>query len=455
MRIDPPPSPAPQQRTTPGQGSDRVVVAGTMAPARPDAAAAVQAGQAPAAGTAPQAPTQNSPQPGAQPRPGSAVATGTALAPQPGTGAGNPAGSTTGTTGTMLAPGSTVELRIDMAAIQARRLATPAQPGQPQSSATPGTTPGASPGTSTHSGQPAPGAGGTATAQAPAARVLPLPATVAGALPQGRLVLDTPLGRLAVAVPPDLAHALPGEKLELSYVPETIRQAARPTGAEALGGDQARRWNELRNLASALAASPDPALRAAADRLIPAPGPRLAQQMMAFVAQADGPLAQWLGAEAARGLEKLGLAELLQRGATQAQPQAEQGAREADGAWRSFTMPFLHEGAIRPIQVRARRRREQRGGKAREQSRFVVDCTHDDLGEIQIDGLMTTAAEERRLDVILRSHGEIGAEDRVAMLGLFRDACGAMGLGGDLAFQVLERFPPIAGAEAGRRDVLA
>jgi len=30
-----------------------------------------------------------------------------------------------------------------------------------------------------------------------------------------------------------------------------------------------------------------------------------------------------------------------------------------------------------------------------------------------------------------------------------------MGLAGDLAFQVLERFPPIAGAEAGRRDIVA
>jgi hypothetical protein len=30
-----------------------------------------------------------------------------------------------------------------------------------------------------------------------------------------------------------------------------------------------------------------------------------------------------------------------------------------------------------------------------------------------------------------------------------------MGLAGDLAFQVLERFPPIPGTEPGRRDVLA
>jgi hypothetical protein len=219
-------------------------------------------------------------------------------------------------------------------------------------------------------------------------------------------------------------------------------------------GEQSRRWSDARNVATALASAPDPALRAAAERLLPAPGPRLAQQMMAFIANADGALAQWLGEEATRGLEKHGLGDLVQRGGAQPQQQ-EQGARQADGAWRSFTMPFLHEGAIRPIQVRARRRREQRGGRSREQSRFVVDCVHDDLGEIQIDGLMTTAEEERRLDVILRSHGALEADDRVAILDLFRDACGAMGLAGDLAFQVLERFPPIAGTEPGRRDVVA
>lgn len=454
MRIDPPPAATPQQRAaaTPAAGGDRIVVAGTTAP-KADGAAASQAAQQPAAsrpvpGAAPGPATAASPTPGSpttaeagtRPRLGSTVATGTALASQPGaTTAGAAATTQAATRGAMLAPGSTVELRIDMAAIQARRLAAPAATTPQQGSAAM-----ASPQSTT---------GAATTGATTPTRMLPLPATVAGALPQGRLILDTPLGRLAVAVPPDLAHALPGEKLALSYLPDTIRSAARPPGGEAQMGEQSRRWSDARNVATALASAPDPALRAAAERLIPAPGPRLAQQMMAFIASADGALAQWLGEEATRGLEKHGLGELVQRGG--GQQQQDQGARQADGAWRSFTMPFLHEGAIRPIQVRARRRREQRGGRSREQSRFVVDCVHDDLGEIQVDGLMTTAEEERRLDVILRSHGALEAEDRVALIDLFRDACGAMGLAGDLAFQVLERFPPIAGVEPGRRDVVA
>lgn len=456
MRIDPPPAATPQQRATatPAAGGDRIVVAGTTTP-RTDGAAANQAAQQPAAGrpvqgASPGAAPSASPAPGspttteagAPPRLGATVATGTALASQSGaTTAGGAPATQAAARGAMLAPGSTVELRIDMAAIQARRNAAPAVAAP--SPATPAQQGGAA----------MAGAQSSAGAATTATRMLPLAATVAGALPQGRLILDTPLGRLAVAVPPDLAHALPGEKLELSYLPDTIRNAARPPGGDAQAGEQSRRWSDARNVATALASAPDPALRAAAERLVPAPGPRLAQQMMAFIASADGALAQWLGEEATRGLEKHGLGELVQRGG--AQQQQDQGARQADGAWRSFTMPFLHEGAIRPIQVRARRRREQRGGRSREQSRFVVDCVHDDLGEIQIDGLMTTAEEERRLDVILRSHGALEADDRVAIIDLFRDACGAMGLAGDLAFQVLERFPPIAGTEPGRRDVVA
>ncbi|GEM_PF-1894220 len=456
MRIDPPPATTPQQRATatPAAGGDRIVVAGTSAP-RTDGAAAPQASQQAAAArptTAATSPQATTPAPGAPAtagtgaaaRLGSTAATGTALAPQPGaTAVGMAASAQAAARGALLAPGSTVELRIDMASIQARRLAAP-------STAAPASATATQQGTATTAGtQPAQGAPPTNATT----RMLPLAATVAGALPQGRLILDTPLGRLAVAVPPDLAHALPGEKLELAYLPDTIRNAARPPGGEAPMGEQSRRWSDARNVATALASVPDPALRAAAERLLPAPGPRLAQQMMAFIASADGALAQWLGEEATRGLERHGLGELVQRGG--AQQQQDQGARQADGAWRSFTMPFLHEGAIRPIQVRARRRREQRGGRSREQSRFVVDCLHDDLGEIQIDGLMTTAEEERRLDVILRSHGALEADDRVAILDLFRDACGAMGLAGDLAFQVLERFPPIAGTEPGRRDVVA
>ncbi len=281
----------------------------------------------------------------------------------------------------------------------------------------------------------------------------PLPAIVAGVLPRDRLIVDTPLGRLAVSVPPAFSEAAPGSALPLEWFPETMRLPVQDEDGAASSAT-GRSWQLSRQVAQILIDAHEPLLRQAAEALIPKPGPKLAQQLMAFIGRGDGDLGQWLGDRLARRLESLGVvdrAALAEGAGTRATDKP-----VADGEWRHVTVPLFDGQMIRSIEIHARRRRETRGDRARDQSRFVVACEHDELGAIQIDGLMTVGSGKQRLDIVLRSHADMPAEDRIAITTLFADACGAMGLGGEIAFQTLQRFPNFAADLApAHRDVVA
>jgi len=280
-----------------------------------------------------------------------------------------------------------------------------------------------------------------------------LPAIVAGALPRDRLIVDTPIGRIAVSVPPTLSDAAPGTKLALEWFPETTKLP--------LIGDDAtvppsvsRSWPPMRQAVHALLDAHDPALREVGDALIPKPGPRLAQQIMEFIGRGEGDLRQWLGAKLMRQLETLGAID--RTAPSDNAPGRPTQKSNVDGEWRHFTVPLFDGQMLRPIEIHARRRRDERDARTRDQSRFVVECEHDELGAIQIDGLMTTDSGKRRIDVIMRSHAEMPADDRIAIGTLFVDACAAMGLGADIAFQTAQRFPVIApGITSAHRDVVA
>jgi hypothetical protein len=278
----------------------------------------------------------------------------------------------------------------------------------------------------------------------------PLDAQIVARLPNGQAVLDTKLGRMTLALPPDLAAAPPGTKLALEFLPESVRVAARPSLAAAPTHPAARHWPALHALAGGILERADPASRELAERILPKPGPRLAAQLMTLARLAEHGV-RGLPGEIAALLERVGLADAALRLESE---RTERDAARAPSEWRHMTLPLFDGRELRPIDIHARRRRgDERQGK-RDQTRFVVQCTHDDWGEIQIDGLMTSAPSKRRLDVILRTHAPIEEADRAALAGLYADACGAMGLSGELAFQTLLRFPQIVD-DAPHRDVVA
>jgi hypothetical protein len=260
------------------------------------------------------------------------------------------------------------------------------------------------------------------------------------ARPQARqAVIETPIGRIATTLPASLADAAPGTRVAFAWFPESARAADPRAPSIATTPPPVRGWTGLKQIAETLLESRDPELREAAQRVVPQHGPRLAQQLAALSQALDGEFRRLLGDAAAQKLERAGLADALRA------PEALRHEREAasvNGDWRHVTLPFFDGQQLRAIDVYARRRKRSDDGRERDQSRFVVQCEVEQLGAVQIDGLMTSSESKRRLDVIVRTHQPLDVTERLALQELHADACGAMGIAGELAFQVQAKFPP-------------
>ncbi|MBL8697234.1 MAG: hypothetical protein JNK67_02610 [Alphaproteobacteria bacterium] len=266
------------------------------------------------------------------------------------------------------------------------------------------------------------------------------------------MIIDTPIGRLVAALPPELSAAL-GESIALEWFPETLHAPGGNPRRQPAQPGHARGWESARDVAGALLESGDAGLRAAGERLVPRPGARLAEQLMLFIGKGDGDIARWIGETTRRQLEAARQGELLARSENATAREPDRGEASE---WRHVTVPLFDGQQLRPIDIHARRRRMNDRGRPRDQSRFIVECQHDDFGAIQIDGLLTAGDGRRRLDIILRTHAEIPAEDRAAIDALFADACGAIGMQGELVFQAVARFPDMLhDAAALHRSVVA
>jgi hypothetical protein len=181
--------------------------------------------------------------------------------------------------------------------------------------------------------------------------------------------------------------------------------------------------------------------------VLPRPGPRLAQQLAdTAAALATGKVSDWIGKPATEALERRGQGELVRR--------LEQNLYEAARAapqtpdWRSLILPFVVGDALRPLRLYVRQRHERARDK-QQGTRFVLECDHDDLGALQLDGLV----HAKRIDLILRTHRPMPDTMRGDLTALFGDACGVMGYSGQLEFQAVPQFPAMPRAEPATHHV--
>ncbi len=181
--------------------------------------------------------------------------------------------------------------------------------------------------------------------------------------------------------------------------------------------------------------------------ILPRPGPQLAQRLADVAAAlSTGKVAEWLGEHAVRSLEQRGHGEAVRRlegelyEAAKAAPQSPE--------WHGTVLPFHVGGQLQPLRLYIRRRNARARDRAAG-TRFVLECAHDDLGELQLDGLV----HERRIDVILRTHAALSDDMRGDIAALFGDACGVMGYAGTIEFHAEPAFPAMPRGERAVHSV--
>ena len=198
-------------------------------------------------------------------------------------------------------------------------------------------------------------------------------------------------------------------------------------------------WESLKPVIDAIGAAAVPANAPAVANLAAGQGARFAAQVLFMVAALrGGDIRGWLGAEAVRGLERSGRANLIAR----LDEESIQLARFLDeptvGEWRALAIPFLFDGKVEQIRMFMRNRSRRDGEDAEpEDVRFVVDLDLSALGAMQLDGLV----HGKRLDLILRSQTELPASMKRDIARLFDEALGTSGMEGSVIVEVSQAFP--------------
>jgi hypothetical protein len=263
-------------------------------------------------------------------------------------------------------------------------------------------------------------------------------ATVVARTPAGQVILDSAVGRLLAPLPRDGEATAPGARLFLELVGgERLAAAPRPAPANAGIASLARNWSNLKDAMRQLQDAPaQQDAYAALERAVPKPGPRLAQQMLSYLENAQNGAKAWLGETVARALGNAPgkVLEQLERDMREMQ----HARHAAEGDWRMTLVPLLDGNQLRQIRFFERRRkREEAKRRKDEPGRFVVECEHSEHGTLQLDGLM----HEQRLDLIVRSHEPLPTEMERDILVLFGETCTGLNLNGQLFFQAVANFP--------------
>ena len=174
---------------------------------------------------------------------------------------------------------------------------------------------------------------------------------------------------------------------------------------------------------------------------IPAPGPKLAAQILSVVASAQSQapsLTRFLGDGLVSALTHAApqALEALARHWESAAP-AVQGPGEGD--WRSLMIPFLMDGQMTTIRLTARHRQGKMSAAEREKgTRFLLDFDLSRLGQMQFDGLVKR--QHKRFDLIIRTLQPLSGEMRRDIDALFLHGLMNYGLEGSISFQPEGRF---------------
>jgi hypothetical protein len=275
---------------------------------------------------------------------------------------------------------------------------------------------------------PTPDGGLSAVSKDPAV----LPARVAGVLPQGQTVFETPRGLLAVT-PPLRADINTYVTLHIirSDVPLPIAEQSLPPRP----ADFYRMWESLDTLVRELQARAPAQAADLTGSIIPQPGVRMPNTTLFFLAALYfGDLKSWVGEKVSDLLERLpGLSRKLSDDFQQMQRLATQDT----GGWKTMFIPVYDGQNLGQLKLFSRPYKEPTEDGEDQGTRFVVEAELQKLGALQLDGVVT----RRRLELTLRSHRDLPADQRTHIVEIHQKYAEISGLTGAMKFQVLPDFP--------------
>jgi hypothetical protein len=262
----------------------------------------------------------------------------------------------------------------------------------------------------------------------------------------GQTMLETPLGKFALSWPQGVPKPAEGARLALEVtLPQLAKAVANAEVPLKSGAALSRDWPSLKDAIKVLSEH-DPGLaKRVLDEGFPRPGPRLATQVLSFLAGERTDARAMLGDQIAGALDRAGRTDLLQRLDSDLREMQRQA--NAPGDWRAAYVPVWDGQNLSQMRLFSRRE-SKKDAKGRKVERFVVELDYSEFGAVQVDGLMT----KPKLDLILRTHTAIPADMRDEIEVVFLEGCSLAGLAGQIYFQAMAKFPVNPVEEIAKQD---
>lgn len=195
-------------------------------------------------------------------------------------------------------------------------------------------------------------------------------------------------------------------------------------------------WPSMQMIQSNLSAPTQSQGAQAFSSLIPnaAAPSNIPQAALFFIAAIRaGDISGWLGEKNTEMLRQSGRGNLLAR-LTQEGGLLNRLATEAGGSdWRTMSLPMAWQNEVHKITLRYRQEEHENhdGEDNKNNTRFIMDLSLSNMGELQLDGLYRPG----HLDVIVRSENNFGEAMRMSMKQLYIKSLEQTDLKGELQFQ--------------------
>ncbi len=277
--------------------------------------------------------------------------------------------------------------------------------------------------------------------------------------PTGEPLIQTPAGIVRLQ-----GTQLPqGAQVTLEVLPPQERSPLPPLPPAPLP-ELAKQWTSLQQITTLLAThsgAPMPPWFPAANT--PVTSQHISSGLMVFVtALRGGSFSNWLSDDTVQWLQKNNHEPLLKKAEAEfmtlvrafTEPTAQ------SNQWQSLFFPVAVDGQWQQVRMflkRDRRQNKKTQGSHDDDTRFIVEMTLSQLGELQLDGLVHRATGQVQFDLFIRSLSPLEAAIQHDIQRIYSDMGAITGYKGQLAFQAVREFPvnPMKEAMAQSGGVVA
>ena len=147
----------------------------------------------------------------------------------------------------------------------------------------------------------------------------------------------------------------------------------------------------------------------------------------------------WLGEKAVDAIKRAGKSDLLSRLGREIRGITRMSSEALSGDWRAMSLPLAWQNDINKIALYFRNEGEHNesndeAGKGKK-TRFVMDLSLTNMGNVQLDGLFSGQDNIGRLDLVLRTEQSFSQSMRQQMRTAYKNALEETQITGELSFQ--------------------